>query len=212
MKAASSKKSVLFDLDGVLLDSRPNMENAWKDVQERLGILTDFEDYFKNIGRPFRDILNILGLQDQAEKIESIYNQSSKDKFNLVTFYPDVLASLEKIQTHGIKLGIVTSKDSKRTKIALDRMPVSFSSIQTPNSCFRGKPAPDHLLAAMAELNVDPRDSLFVGDAEVDAVAASRAGIDYCHAKWGYGDTKLDHVIFLHDIKDLLVFLEIEQS
>ena len=42
MKTASSKKSVLFDLDGVLLDSRPNMEHAWKDVQERLGISIDF--------------------------------------------------------------------------------------------------------------------------------------------------------------------------
>ena len=60
-----SKKAVLFDLDGVLLNSRPNMELAWLDVQDRLGVTVCFGDYFKNIGRPFKDILAILGLQDQ---------------------------------------------------------------------------------------------------------------------------------------------------
>jgi HAD superfamily hydrolase (TIGR01549 family) len=207
-----SKKAVLFDLDGVLLNSRPNMERAWKDVRDRVGVTVEFEDYFKNIGRPFRDILAILGLQDQADEIEPVYSQSSKDNFNLATFYPYVVEALQKIQYQKIKLGIVTSKDRERTSIVLSRLPVKFSSVQTPNHNFRGKPAPDHLLAAMAELNVDPKDSLYIGDAEVDAMAAQRAGVDYCHANWGYGETKLEHVTFLNDINSLLVFLEIEKS
>jgi phosphoglycolate phosphatase-like HAD superfamily hydrolase len=74
-----------------------------------------------------------------------------------------------------------------------------------------GKPAPGQLLESMADLNVDPKDSLFVGDAEVDAMAALRAGVNYCHANWGYGETKLDHVTFLNDIQSLLIFLEIEK-
>ena len=211
MESAISKKAILFDLDGVLLDSRPNMEFAWKEVQNHFGVTVDFEDYFKNIGRPFRDILSILDLQDRADEIEFIYSQSSKDNFGLATFYPCVVESLKKIEKYGIKLGIVTSKDQERTKIILNRLPVKFSSVQSPSSSFRGKPAPDQLLAAMAELNVDPTDSLYVGDAEVDAMAAWRAGIDYCHAKWGYGETKMDHVTFLSDIQSLLIFLGIEK-
>ena len=207
-----SKRAVLFDLDGVLLNSRPNMERAWQDVQDRVGVTVHFEDYFKNIGRPFRDILAILGLQDLADEIEPIYSQSSKDNFHLATFYPNVVESLQKIAGQNIKLGIVTSKDKERTNIVLSRLPVTFSSVQTPNQKFRGKPAPDHLLAAMAELNVDPKDSLYIGDANVDAVAATRAGIDYCHANWGYGETKLEHVTFLKDINSLLTFLEIDKS
>ena len=212
MQSIISKKAVLFDLDGVLLNSRPNMERAWQDVRDRSGVTVHFEDYFKNIGRPFSDILEILGLQDQANEIESVYSQSSKDNFDLATFYPFVVESLQKIEDHGVKLGIVTSKDQERTNIILKRLPVKFSSVQTPNPCFRGKPAPDHLLVAMADLNVDPNDSLFIGDAEVDAMAALRAGVDYCHANWGYGETKLDHVIFLNDIQSLLIFLEIEKK
>lgn len=209
MQSITSKKAVLFDLDGVLLNSRPNMERAWQDVRDQSGVSVEFENYFKNIGRPFSDILAILGLQNQADEIESVYSKSSKDNFDLATFYPFVEESLQKIEDHGIKLGIVTSKDQERTNIVLKRLPVKFSSVQTPNPRFRGKPAPDHLLAAMADLNVDPKDSLFVGDAEVDAMAALRAGVDYCHANWGYGDTKLDHVTFLNDIQSLLVFLKI---
>ena len=211
MQSIISKKAVLFDLDGVLLNSRPNMERAWQDVRDQSGVTVEFEDYFKNIGRPFRDILTILGLQDRADEIESVYSKSSKDNFDLAAFYPFVVESLQKIEDHGIKLGIVTSKDQERTNIVLNRLPVKFSSVQTPNPCFRGKPAPDHLLSAIADLNVDPKDSLFVGDAEVDAMAALRAGVDYCHANWGYGETKLDHVTFLNDIQSLLIFLEIER-
>ena len=210
MQSIISKKAVLFDLDGVLLNSRPNMERAWQDVQDRLGVTVGFEDYFENIGRPFSDILELLGLQDRGDEIESVYSKSSKDNFDLATFYPFVVESLKKIEDHGLKLGIVTSKDQERTNIVLERLPVKFSSVQTPNPCFRGKPAPDHLLVAMADLNVDPKDSLFIGDAEVDAMAALRAGVDYCHANWGYGETKLDHVTFLNDIQSLLVFLEVE--
>ena len=204
-----AKKAVLFDLDGVLLNSRPNMECAWQHVQNQLRLTVDFEDYFKNIGRPFRDILAILGLQDQADEIERLYSQKSKEKFELATFYPHAIESLQKIEAHKIKLGIVTSKDKERTKLILNRLPLKFSSVQTPNSFFRGKPAPDHLLAAIAELNVDPKDALYIGDAEVDAMAALRAGIDYCHASWGYGKTELGHVTFLDDMKSLLGFLNI---
>ena len=206
------KRAIIFDLDGVLLDSRPNMEQAWRDVQSSLGITVSFEDYFKNIGRPFRDILEIIGLQDQSDEIELVYRQSSKENFHLATIYPYVVESLKKIQDHHIKLGIVTSKDEERTNIIVNRLPVNFSSIQTPNLHFRGKPAPDHLLAATAELNVDPTDSLYVGDAEVDALAALRARIDYCHANWGYGKTQLDHVTFLSDIQSLLVVLKLIKS
>ena len=56
------------------------------------------------------------------------------------------------------------------------------------------------------------RSDGIVGDAEVDAVAALRAGVDYCHANWGYGKTKLDHVTFVNDIQSLLIFLKIEEK
>ena len=56
-------KLVLFDLDGVLIESRENMEVSWSAVQSAFGIDIPFEDYFKNIGRPFNDILKLIGVK-----------------------------------------------------------------------------------------------------------------------------------------------------
>ena len=204
------KKAVIFDLDGVLLNSRPNMEQAWQGVQDNLGVTVSFEDYFKNIGRPFRDILELIGLSDLADEIEPIYSQVSKEKFHLATFYPGVEETLKKLESYGIKLGIVTSKDTERTGIVLNRLQVKFTAVQTPNAHFRGKPAPDHILMAIAEINADPKESIYIGDAEVDVLAASRAGIDYCHAGWGYCEPGCDDVVVLKDISRLLTVLKID--
>ena len=88
----------------------------------------------------------------------------------------------------GVKLGVVTSKDGARTQLVLDRLDVNFTVVMTPEERMRGKPAPDHLLYAMAICNIDPVETIFVGDMESDAEAARRAGIDYAHAEWGYGE------------------------
>ena len=84
-------------------------------------------------------------------------------------------------------IGIVTSKQKERTKKILELFNNKFSVIRTPDGICRGKPAPDHLLMAAAIENVDPSETLFVGDMGVDSMAARRAGFDYVHASWGYG-------------------------
>ncbi len=53
----TKKKIILFDLDGVLIDSKKNMLKAWKKVQKKHGIEIKFKKYFENIGLPFQDIL-----------------------------------------------------------------------------------------------------------------------------------------------------------
>ena len=47
---------ILFDFDGVLIDSLPAMEIAWESVQNKFGILNTFVDYKKYIGLPFKEI------------------------------------------------------------------------------------------------------------------------------------------------------------
>ena len=59
----------------------------------------------------------------------------------------------------------------------------------------RGKPAPDQILFCLAMLNVDPQDAVYVGDMQVDCWAAERAGIDFIHAKYGYGNVKCEHSV-----------------
>src|SRR4029077_2160668 len=71
--AMAACQLVLLDLDGVLVDSRDAMEEAWRAVQHDLGITTPFAAYFREIGRPFREILARLGLTERTDEIERVY-------------------------------------------------------------------------------------------------------------------------------------------
>jgi HAD superfamily hydrolase (TIGR01549 family) len=119
-----------------------------------------------------------------------------------MTFFHGVKETLEKIQNMGIKIGIVTSKDIIRTKAILSRLDINFITIQSANGQLRGKPAPDHILIAMVEAKEDPANTIFVGDTLIDCQAATRAGIDYIHAGWGYGDP-IENTYTLNSIIDL---------
>lgn len=196
------KRLVLFDLDGVLLHSQENMRQAWDVVLRKTAINRPFEDYFALIGRPFKDIMAHLGVTTDLERIEKIYMTASFDFLAQATFFPGVREALAQIRDRGVKMGVVTSKDAPRTKAVLAQLDIRFVSVQSPNDRFRGKPAPDHVLMAMAEAGEDPAHTLFVGDMETDWQAARRAGVAYVHAGWGYGEP-IESVRTLNSISEL---------
>tara|TARA_X000000950_G_scaffold287407_1_gene399551 strand:+ start:433 stop:1779 length:1347 start_codon:yes stop_codon:yes gene_type:complete len=198
----------IFDLDGVLVDSREVMGRAWEAVRAELGIDISFETYLHHVGRPFRDILKLIGLQDrQFSDVEEIYTSVSRDLVDEVPFYAGVIDGLKKLTESGIKLSVVTSKHRDRALQILDRAEVDFSSIHTPCSEYRGKPAPDHLLLSCSSANVDPRTAVFVGDMDVDYLAALRAGVPYCHAGWGYGDLDKEEAVWFASPVELFEYL-----
>tara|TARA_R110002020_G_scaffold226386_1_gene436807 strand:+ start:27 stop:659 length:633 start_codon:yes stop_codon:yes gene_type:complete len=182
------KSLVLFDLDGVIVDSRSNMEAAWAAVRRETGVTVTFEAYFAEIGRPFQDIMARLGLSHDGRRIETTFRRASALHLAETPLFEGVEPMLAAAAASGVKLGVVTSKDSARTQLVLDRLDVGFAIVMTPEERMRGKPAPDHLLYAMAICNIDPVETIFVGDMESDAEAARRAGVDYAHAEWGYGE------------------------
>jgi phosphoglycolate phosphatase-like HAD superfamily hydrolase len=81
----------------------------------------------------------------------------------------------------------VTSKARSQTDWTLAQFDVEFASVQTPEPHRPGKPAPYPLLVAASEAGVGVRESVFVGDMDVDGLAARAAGMRFLHAAWGYG-------------------------
>ncbi len=69
-------KLVLFDLDGVLIDSRETMRTAWETVRHELKIDEPFDRYFAEIGRPFSEIMERLGLARFTDRIASVERTS----------------------------------------------------------------------------------------------------------------------------------------
>ena len=206
------KRLVLFDLDGVLLDSRENMRRSWQRVTEEFGTKVTFEQYFNEIGRPFSAIMERLNLSERAAAIEAVFRVASMDNLDVLRFYPRVPETLRQLQDAHLKMGIVTSKDQLRTNAILAMLPVTFDCVHAPDGKMRGKPAPDHLLMAMAQTGVDPVDTLYVGDMVADHEAAKRAGIDYAHAEWGYGRTPADDCWVLSGMQNLLELMPTQKS
>ena len=199
----NDKTLVLFDLDGVIIDSRPNMEKAWEAVCQQTGRDVEFDRYFALIGRSFSDIMEKLGLTAISDQAEMIFRITSMQHLDLAGFFEGASDTLVALQKRGIKLGIVTSKDKLRTNAILAMLPVDFTVIQTPNRTLRGKPAPDHLLVAMANACTDPANSIYIGDMDPDYEAAERAGIDYLHASWGYGERPASSVRQVDTFRDI---------
>ena len=82
---------ILFDFDGVLIDSLPAMEIAWKSVQNKYGILNTFVDYKKYIGLPFKEILKQLNIDKKYhEGIKEHYSKITSQNKKLIKLNPYV--------------------------------------------------------------------------------------------------------------------------
>jgi HAD superfamily hydrolase (TIGR01549 family) len=163
------------------------MEEAWRAVQHDLGIVTPFAAYFREIGRPFREILVRLGLTEREAEIERVYFATALREASHVPAFPGIHRALARLVARGIALGVVTSKARAQTDWTLAQFDVPFASVQTPEDGCPGKPAPYPLLVAAAEARADVRETVFVGDMDVDCAAARAAGMRFLHAAWGYG-------------------------
>ena len=177
------KKLILFDLDGVIINSKKNMEWSWKEVQKKYSIKKSFDQYFLHVGKPFHEIMNALSIDDASHKIEKLYCKESSMRMDLLSFYSGTKECMLDLINKGYLIGIVTSKDKLRTDLIIDMLGVKFDVIKSPSNKLRGKPAPDQLLSAIIEMNVDPSQVVYIGDATVDSQAAKRAGVDFIFAE-----------------------------
>ena len=73
-----------------------------------------------------------------------------------------------------------------------------------PNDALKGKLAPDEILYAMSELNMNASDTLYIGDMDVDYETAKHAQVNYVHALWGYGVYDDENIIKLDRITQLM--------
>ena len=176
------KTLYVFDLDGVLIDSKDNMEMSFNSLNTG----RPFEDYFKLIGKPFKDILTEMGILTDQDQLMLEYNYHSQENSDLIKFYDGVEQHLKYLKSQGKKIAVVTSKHKDRTHDILSKLDVDF--ICCPTEGLRGKPSPDQLLYTLAHCNTNPCDAVYVGDMIVDMECAEASGVDFIFAEYGYGE------------------------
>ena len=180
------KKLVLFDLDGVLFDTKKNMKYSWDLTSQKFNLKIPFKNYFRFVGRPFKDLLKLLKVKVNHDSVERSFFNISKKNFHKIKTYPNLKNILSYLRKKNIMIGIVTSKDKFRTKKILRKFNIKIDHVQCPQNGLRGKPHPDQINKILKKTKIKRKYCVYVGDAKVDQLAARAAKIDFLFAKYGY--------------------------
>ncbi|GAA2694488.1 MULTISPECIES: HAD-IA family hydrolase [Actinosynnema] len=184
MRAAP--RGVVFDLDGVLVDSFAVMREAFHlAYAEVVGPgEPPFEEYNRHLGRYFPDIMRIMGL---PLEMEGPFVRESYRLAHRVTVFPGVPELLRELRARGYGLTVATGKSGPRARSLLDAVGLLglFEIVVGSDEVERPKPAPDIVLAGLAALALDPGEALMVGDAVTDLASARAAGVTAVAALWG---------------------------
>lgn len=198
------KKLIVFDLDGVLIDSKKNMQASWSRVNYLLGFKVKFSNYFKNIGMPFEDVLKKIGIKRDITKAKKIFRDASNQNISLIRPFLHVKSTIERLKKRGFELAVITSKERSRTLKILKRFNLKFKHILCPIPGNKGKPDPFLLNNLIKKTNKKKEDTFYIGDTYIDYKFAKNSGVNFIFCKYGYGKITLKKVKKIGKIKDLL--------
>jgi phosphoglycolate phosphatase len=205
-------EAYLFDIDGTLLDSAPDICGTIQEVVLREGVPEPSFPYLRSfVGLHLRDcFLDILpGCSE--EKLAGLiqdYRATYKARGHKDTrIYPGVAEGLARL---GGKKSTATTKGSPMAASILEQFELHghFDHVQGTDG-FPYKPAPDVILTALRALGAEPSACLMVGDAVADILAARAAGVKVCAVRYGYGDpaklAALEPDYWVSDLRELAV-------
>ena len=196
-------KLIIFDLDGVLINSINNMKYALLSTEKKMNIKLNFNDYKKYLGLPFDDIMGKMKIKVDANQIKKNYEHFSKKKISEIKIDKNILIGL-KLLKKNYKLAVFTSKSRNRTLNILKKYNF-FKYIVTSDDIKKGKPNPEGLIKIISRLKVKKTNTIFVGDSLYDYQASKLAKIKYLHAMWGYERNikKKNNIIKIRKFSDI---------
>jgi AHBA synthesis associated protein len=182
-------RAVIFDLDGVLVDSFKVMREAFTVAYaEVVGEgEAPFEEYNRHLGRYFPDIMRIMGL---PLEMESPFVRESYRLAHRVSVFDGVPELVRTLRERGLGLAVATGKSGPRARSLLDVLGMlsMFDHVIGSDEVVNPKPAPDIVLYALERLGIGPGEAMMVGDAVTDLASATAAGVTAVAALWGETD------------------------
>lgn len=186
---APVRHAVIFDLDGVIVDSFTVMGEAFAIAYAE--VVGDgqapFDEYRRHLGRYFPDIMRIMGL---PLEMEEPFVRESYRLADQVTVFDGVVELLLTLRVRGLRLAIATGKSGPRARSLLDRLGLLpfFAHVIGSDEVARPKPAPDIVRRALDLLDVPAERAIMVGDAPTDLASAQGAGVASAAALWAPPD------------------------
>lgn len=184
----------LFDLDGTLVDTAPDLGHAANQVRAEVGLpplpLTDYRPVASAGARGLLAVA--LGIKPEDESFPlhrgSFLAHYRAGIARASRPFPGVAELLLTLELRGLRWGVVTNKPDWLTQPLLAELGLlkRAACVVSGDSAARAKPAPDPLLLACRTMNLKPRDCVYVGDDLRDVEAARAAGMRSIAAAWGY--------------------------
>ncbi len=188
-------KTILFDLDGTIVDSKPGILKCIRRALDLYNIAYKEKDLHKMVGPPFRvSMRQFLGIGDGELVEKLIYEyryEYEKTGWRECSVYDGVEEMFKRLIGEGFILAVATSKPIKFSKIMLDDLGLSgyFKFIGGASSDGARDTKSDVINLVLNALEVEDKSSVvMVGDRLYDIEGAKQSGVDSIGALWGYGD------------------------
>lgn len=195
MKMPQKRHIVVFDLDGTLVDSAPDIAGAANAMLVELGAAPLSLDAITRMigdGSPklMERALAAAGLTlDVGEVMPRYMQHYNAHATRLVKPYPHVVETLAQLSEDGYRLGVCTNKPYQATLMVLEACGLSryLTACIGGDSLPQRKPQAEPLLATIAQLQGTPDQAVMVGDSATDLATARNAGIPALIIPSGYG-------------------------
>lgn len=203
-EALRNKNTLLFDLDGTLLDTFSVHLEIFKSTFAHFGIQLTKEKFLSAYSPNWYKIYEIFGLKKE--------NWSSADTFWLkeaekitVRLFPEVKDVLSKLVEH-YTLGLVTSGSKSRIERDMIATGINtlFKTVVTGDDIKTPKPSPEGLETALRNLNAPVNTAVYIGDSSADYEMAKAAGVYFIGVSSEFNNLSNDHPDYsIHSITDL---------
>ncbi len=181
----STHSAVIFDMDGLLVDSEPLYMRAWQEAASQLGFEITDDHYLSLLGLPERDyetaVLEALGGRFPMEKFRVCWKQLWLKFVSAGELRPKAGAVqlVSALRAARVPVSIATSSTRERATLSLRSTSLDsfFHHIVVSEDVAHGKPAPDGFLLAASRLGVPPSECLVLEDSVTGAEAGLSAGM-----------------------------------
>jgi len=214
----SQKFTILFDLDGTLVNTAPDLMHAHNYVMKKYGFEErKLSDIKKLAGRGSKVMLTrsmheLAELSGKVKKTDDIIENMTREFIdyyskNIVaesTLKEGVLNFLTWCKENSISMGVCTNKQEHLSIDLLKKIKIYnfFDYIAGGNTFDYNKPDPRHLTNAIEIIGGDIKKSLMIGDSETDSISAKAANIPFILVKDGYTEKKVNEIHHDYLVKD----------
>ena len=221
----SQKLTIVFDVDGTLAETAPDLINAHNHVMKKYGYPTKYaEDLKKLVGKGASSLIgrsvwghaqknfkNIEDDQIKKEMVDEFLKYYSKNICNESKLLNGTENFLKWCKQNGLSLGVCTNKQEHLAIDLLKKLNIYkyFEYVAGSNTFDYCKPDSRHLTNVIEIMEGNIKKSIMIGDSETDAEAAKSAGVPFILIDHGYTEKKSTEIYHDHLVKDFVGLEEI---